>query len=85
MSTGQQNCVGNLLETIVPQALAGAIASNVDLRKSLPRDYLGYMGVMYSDLEGDSRREEFLATLKKHMRLVYLRLTAFSFHNELRL
>ncbi|CAK4086749.1 unnamed protein product [Aphanomyces euteiches] len=70
VSTGQQNSVGNLLETILPQALAGAIASNVDLRKSLPRDYLGYMGVMYSDLEGDSRREEFLATMKKHMRLV---------------
>ncbi|ETV71122.1 hypothetical protein H257_13520 [Aphanomyces astaci] len=70
VSTGQQNCVGNLLETLLPQALAGAIASNVDLRKSLPRDYLGYMGVMHSDLEGDARRDEFLTTLKKQLRLV---------------
>ncbi|RHY15238.1 hypothetical protein DYB32_010776, partial [Aphanomyces invadans] len=66
VSTGQQNSIGNFLETILPQALAGAIASNLDLRKSLPRDYLGYMGVMYSDLEGDTCREAFL--LKKHMR-----------------
>ncbi|RQM31048.1 hypothetical protein B5M09_007046 [Aphanomyces astaci] len=72
VSTGQQNCVGNLLETLLPQALAGAIASNVDLRKSLPRDYLGYMGVMHSDLEGDARRDEFLTTLKKQLRLVRL-------------
>ncbi len=70
ISTGQQNCIGNLLEIILPEALANAIGTNVDLRKSLPRDYLGYMGAMYSDAEDDSRRQEFLTTLKKHLRLV---------------
>ncbi|EQC33644.1 hypothetical protein SDRG_08748 [Saprolegnia diclina VS20] len=68
VSTGQQNCYGNLLETLMPQAVTNVIAQNVELRKSLPRDYLGYMGAIHSDKTEDPRRVAFLAALKKNLR-----------------
>ncbi|KAG1713052.1 hypothetical protein DVH05_000779 [Phytophthora capsici] len=70
VSTGQQNTMGNFLEVLLPQALAGAINTNVDLRRSLPRDYLDYMGVMHSDREGDSERKEFANKLKGALKTV---------------
>ena len=39
----------DLVEGLVPQALASAIQSNRGLRAGLPRDYLDYMGVVHSD------------------------------------
>lgn len=70
VSTGQQNTVGNFLEVLLPQALAGAINGEVDLRRSLPRDYLDYMGVMYSDQANDAKRKEFSDKLKGALKLV---------------
>ncbi|OQR93849.1 nucleolar protein [Achlya hypogyna] len=70
VSTGQQNSYGNLLETLLPQAVTNAIGQTLDFRKSLPRDYLGYMGAIHSDKTDDPRRVEFLATLKKSLRQV---------------
>jgi len=34
---------------LVPQALKIAIEEDVEFRKALPRDYLNYMGVAFSD------------------------------------
>lgn len=70
VSTGQQNTIGNFLEVLLPEAVAAAINSNVSLRRSLPRDYLGYMGVMHSDLEGDERRAQFSEQIKSALKLV---------------
>ncbi|ETI43131.1 hypothetical protein F443_11842 [Phytophthora nicotianae P1569] len=70
VSTGQQNSMGNFLEVLLPQALAGAINTNVELRRSLPRDYLDYMGVMHSDREGDPERQAFANKLKGALKTV---------------
>ncbi|TDH68665.1 hypothetical protein CCR75_004921 [Bremia lactucae] len=70
VSTGQQNSMGNFLEVLLPQALASAINTNVDLRRSLPRDYLEYMGVMHSDRQGDSDRQAFADKLKNALKMV---------------
>ncbi|RLN55875.1 hypothetical protein BBJ29_006622 [Phytophthora kernoviae] len=70
VSTGQQNTIGNFLETLIPQALGGAINSHVDLRRSLPRDYLDYIGVMHSDREGDPERKAFANKLKGALKVV---------------
>lgn len=70
VSTGQQNTIGNFLEVLLPEAIAGAINSNVSLRRSLPRDYLDYMGVMHSDQEGDARRQDFSEQIKKALKVI---------------
>ncbi|KAF1776082.1 Peptide methionine sulfoxide reductase [Phytophthora cactorum] len=70
VSTGQQNSMGNFLEVLLPQALAGAINTNVELRRSLPRDYLEYMGVMHSDRQGDPERQAFANKLKGVLKTV---------------
>jgi lysine-specific demethylase/histidyl-hydroxylase NO66 len=41
--------VSELLQLIVPQAMAVAVDSNIDLRKSLPRHYYKYIGVSASE------------------------------------
>lgn len=70
VSTGQQNTIGNFLEVLVPEAIAAAINSNVGLRRSLPRDYLNYMGVMHSDMTDDSHRKEFSEQIKSALKVV---------------
>lgn len=40
---------GDLIEGLIPQAVASAIQSSQALRAGLPRDYLEYMGVVHSD------------------------------------
>ncbi|RMX66140.1 hypothetical protein DD238_003426 [Peronospora effusa] len=70
VSTGQQNSLGNFLEVLLPQALETAINTNVELRRSLPRDYLEYMGVMHSDRIGDSERQAFTNRLKGALKVV---------------
>lgn len=70
VSTGQQNTTGNFLEVLVPEAIAAAINTNVGLRRSLPRDYLNYMGVMHSDMADDARRKEFSEQIKNALKLV---------------
>ncbi|KAF1792161.1 Peptide methionine sulfoxide reductase [Phytophthora cactorum] len=66
----QQNSMGNFLEVLLPQAMAGAINTNVELRRSLPRDYLEYMGVMHSDRQGDPERQAFANKLKGVLKTV---------------
>lgn len=70
VSTGQQNTIGNLLEVLVPEALGAAINSNVALRRSLPRDYLSYMGVMHSDNDEDERRQQFNDQIRKALKTI---------------
>lgn len=70
VSTGQQNSIGNFLEVLLPQAIASAIETNVALRRSLPRDYLEYMGVMHSDRQEDAKRRAFADTLKGALKTV---------------
>ncbi|CAH0518545.1 unnamed protein product [Peronospora belbahrii] len=70
VSTGQQNSIGNFLEVLLPQALGAAINTNVELRRSLPRDYLEYMGVMHSDRKGSPARETFENKLKVALKVV---------------
>ncbi|CAI5728392.1 unnamed protein product [Hyaloperonospora brassicae] len=70
VSTGQQNSMGNFLEVLLPHALETAINTNVDLRRSLPRDYLSYMGVMHSDRQGDKKRLAFVTQLKNALKVV---------------
>lgn len=70
LSTGQQNSYGNFLELLFPGAINSAINANVQLRRSLPRDYLSYMGAIHSDAESDERRNSFLSEMKKQMKIV---------------
>lgn len=70
VSTGQQNTIGNFLEVLLPEAIASAINSTVSLRRSLPRDYLSYMGVMHSDQSDDDRRTTFSNEIKSALKVV---------------
>ncbi|GLE09294.1 hypothetical protein PINS_up020903 [Pythium insidiosum] len=70
VSTGQQNTIGNYLELLLPQAVASAISNNVSLRRSLPLNYLDFMGVMHSDRENDEHRAAFAEDMKKALKLI---------------
>lgn len=43
------NSWADLVEELVPQAVASAIEANKGMRSGLPRDYLDYTGVVHSD------------------------------------
>ena len=64
----------------LPAALRLAFEENVDMRKTLPRNFQSYMGVMYSDQEEDERRDQFAlhATQLAQEALQYLPLDAAS-------
>ena len=49
VSVCQKNTWGDLMEKLVPRALQLATQEDVEFRKSLPIDYLNYMGVAFSD------------------------------------
>lgn len=66
VSVGQKNTWGDLLEKLVPRALEIAMEEEVDLRRSLPRDYLSYMGVAFSD-QTCPNRQNFLRTIEQLM------------------
>ncbi|CAN0353752.1 unnamed protein product, partial [Laminaria digitata] len=70
VSAMQGNCWADLVEGLVPQALASAIQSNRGLRSGLPRDYLDYMGVVHSDEAEDRRREAFKMRMRKHLGVI---------------
>ncbi|KAL8610962.1 hypothetical protein ACOMHN_042578 [Nucella lapillus] len=53
----QRNTWGDLLEKLVPQALAMAIEENVEFRRGLPRDYLNYLGIVHQDKESSERQQ----------------------------
>lgn len=68
ISTAQQNSWGDFMELLLPTAMKTAIASNVEMRQSLPRDYFNYIGAMHSEIEKDARRTSFFTQTKKHMK-----------------
>jgi lysine-specific demethylase/histidyl-hydroxylase NO66 len=49
VSTGQQNTWADFLAVTLPRALELASEEHVELRRSVPRDVLDYMGVINSD------------------------------------
>ncbi|CBJ30378.1 expressed unknown protein [Ectocarpus siliculosus] len=69
VSAMQGNCWADLVEGLVPQAVASAVQANQELRSGLPRDYLEYMGVVHSD-EEDKRRDMFKAKMRKKLGLI---------------
>jgi len=74
VSAGQNNAWADLLELMLPQALAAAAAdpATADLRRSLPSDYLDFMGAAHSDRgdEEDPRRAVFRAAIQRHLHRV---------------
>lgn len=55
----------NLVEMLLPQAILATASKDLspNLNDLLPRDYLNYMGVAYSEID-DSRRDSFQRNLK---------------------
>jgi len=66
VSSYQLNSWTDLLEKLVPAALATAASEDVEFREGLPRDYLSYMGVAHEDQEHPLRT----AFLEKVARLM---------------
>jgi hypothetical protein len=52
------HCVADLLDLLVPQALAEAAQNSVLFRQSLPSDYRSFLGVSVSEDEDQARRRE---------------------------
>eukprot|EP00057_Strongylocentrotus_purpuratus_P030723 XP_782527.3 PREDICTED: bifunctional lysine-specific demethylase and histidyl-hydroxylase NO66 isoform X1 [Strongylocentrotus purpuratus] len=59
ISACQKNTWGDLMEHVLTRALHVVREENIDFRKSLPTDYLNYMGVAHEDLD-DERRQPFM-------------------------
>jgi len=75
ISCYQLNSWTDLLEKLLPAALAVASADNTDFREGLPRDYLSFMGVAHEpneeadheaeeDVEKRQQRKKFLSKLR---------------------
>ena len=76
ISCYQLNSWTDLLEKLLPAALAGASADNAEFREGLPRDYLSFMGVAHEpseeaepepdakDVEKRQKRKKFLSKLR---------------------
>ena len=57
VSSFQQNAWVDILEVLIPEALAAATSAHLPLREGLPRDYLKYMGVCAcQDEEGEQEK-----------------------------
>ena len=50
------NCMADLLEIVMPEALAEAVEKKTDLRRSLPRSFHSFMGVASSENDEDPLR-----------------------------
>ncbi|XP_041469685.1 ribosomal oxygenase 1-like isoform X2 [Lytechinus variegatus] len=59
ISACQKNTWGDLMEHVLTRALHVVREENIEFRKSLPTDYLNYMGVAHQDLD-DDRRQPFM-------------------------
>lgn len=59
ISTALKNSWGDFISLALPRAIELAQEENVEFRRSLPLNFFQYMGVIYSDQEGDQRRDEF--------------------------
>ncbi|XP_064623447.1 ribosomal oxygenase 1-like [Lineus longissimus] len=67
VSACQKNTWGDLLMNMVPAALKIAMEEDIDFRRSLPRDYQNYMGIVNSDKQCEGRAS-FLKTVEKLMK-----------------
>lgn len=67
---GTTATVADLLEVVVPQALAEAVQSRHELRTALPRSYAQHLGVSKSETEGDVLRERLLGKISSLLQLV---------------
>ena len=69
ISTYQLNSWTDLLDKLLPGALAVASQENIEFRKGLPRDYLLNMGVVHEDKQSKSRKEfiDHVKTLMKKL------------------
>eukprot|EP00698_Gefionella_okellyi_P014945 TRINITY_DN4177_c0_g2_i1.p1 TRINITY_DN4177_c0_g2~~TRINITY_DN4177_c0_g2_i1.p1 ORF type:complete len:500 (-),score=120.33 TRINITY_DN4177_c0_g2_i1:105-1604(-) len=68
ISTSYQNTWYDYLATAIPRAMEIALQESLLLRQNVPRDYMSYMGVMYSDRDDDQRRAAFQAHVARIMR-----------------
>lgn len=66
VSCHQLNTMGDFLEKLLPNALKIAMEEDVEFRKSLPTDYLNYLGVAHSQNES-GRRRAFMAKVQNLM------------------
>lgn len=57
--TNRVASVLNLINMIIPQAIAASTDSTPGLRKSLPRNISSYFGVAHSENEDDNKRQHF--------------------------
>lgn len=64
MSLCRNSNMFELLSLLLPQALAAAAQENPSFHRPLPKDWLSYAGVAYSELS-DPRRDQFAAALKE--------------------
>lgn len=67
VSCCQKNTWGDFLEKLLPTAIKIAMDEDVEFRKSLPRDYLSYMGIVHSEMHLDGR-QNFMSHVDKLMR-----------------
>ncbi|KAI0233823.1 hypothetical protein LSAT2_015979 [Lamellibrachia satsuma] len=67
VSCCQKNTWGDLMEKLVPRALQVAFEEDLEYRKALPRDYLNYMGVAFSD-DDCPERKTFLKKIEQLMK-----------------
>ncbi|KAI1299233.1 Bifunctional lysine-specific demethylase and histidyl-hydroxylase NO66 [Halotydeus destructor] len=66
LSTYQKNTFGDLMESIIPQALKTAIDCDLEFRQSLPIDYMSFMGVVNQDMD-NPKRDEFMGKVANLM------------------
>ncbi|GBM89353.1 Ribosomal oxygenase 1 [Araneus ventricosus] len=57
LSTNQLNTWGDFLEHALTNAIEDATENDIEFRKSIPKDYLNYMGRIYSDTDSKERRD----------------------------
>lgn len=55
VSCFQKNTWGDLLQKLLPRGLEIAMEEDIEFRQGLPLDYLGYMGLVNSDVESPKR------------------------------
>ncbi|XP_067941831.1 ribosomal oxygenase 1-like isoform X2 [Watersipora subatra] len=66
VSTHQKNTWSDLLNLMLPAALANATENDPEFRESLPNDYLNYTGIAFQEQDGQPR-QAFLSKLQKLM------------------
>lgn len=67
VSCCQKNTWGDFLQKLLPTAIKIAMEEDIEFRKSLPRDYLSYMGVVHSETHSEGR-QNFISHVDKLMR-----------------